>query len=89
MALGAGRSTVLWLVLGQAMVLIAVGLTLGVGGAYAFGQALRGFLFATAPTEPLVYLAMGAAFLAAGVVACYLPARRATSIDPLSALRAD
>jgi len=89
MALGAGRPSVLWLVLSQALLLIAAGLTIGLGGAFVFGRALRGFLFATAPTDPVVYMAMGALFVAFGVLACYLPARRATSIDPLKALRAE
>jgi predicted permease len=89
MALGASRGSVLAMVLQQGMWLLAVGLIIGVAGAFVFGRALAQYLFETAPTDPTVYLAVGALVLAAGSLACLGPARRATSIDPLKALRSE
>jgi predicted permease len=89
MALGATRGSVLQLVLGQAVVLVALGLAIGAGGAYAFSRMIGRFLFQTTPTDPLAYLAGVAVFVLAVLAASYGPARRATSIDPLIALRAE
>jgi predicted permease len=89
MALGASRGSVLQLVLGQGMVLVVAGLLAGVGGAYAFSRLISGFLFATKPTDAMAYAVVAAIFLVVSLVACLAPARRATTIDPLTALRAD
>src|SRR5262249_39793234 len=89
MALGASRSAVLGLVLGQAERLLAVGLVLGAGGALIFSRVLAQYLFHTAPNEPGIYAAVAAIGLVAGTIACLAPARRATKVDPLRALRAD
>jgi len=89
MALGASRSSVLNMVLRQAVWLLVVGLALGAIGAVAFGRALAQYLFDTAPTEPAVYVAVAGFVLLAGTVACVAPARRATRVDPLRALRSE
>jgi putative ABC transport system permease protein len=89
MALGASRPRVLATVLGQALAVVGVGLLLGVGGALALGRVLGAYLYQTAPTDPVVLAAVAGAFLLAGTLACLGPARRATSVDPLTALRAE
>jgi predicted permease len=89
MALGATRSSVLLMVLRQGVVLVGIGLAGGAIGAALFGRALAAYLYKTTPTDPLVYASVAAVFLAAAAVACLGPARRATSIDPLRALKAE
>jgi putative ABC transport system permease protein len=86
-ALGASRRMVLGLVLKQAMLLVAVGLVLGLAGAFAAGQFLTNMLYGVSPRNPLLLaLACCAITLTAGLAA-YLPARCAASIDPMQALR--
>jgi predicted permease len=89
MALGATRTWVLTMVLKQGLGLVALGLVLGVAGASMFATALSAYLFDTPARDPLVLLAETAIFLVAGVLACLGPARRATGVDPLMALRAE
>ena len=89
MALGATRSSVLVMVLRQGVLLVGIGLVGGAIGAAVFGHSLAAYLYKTTPTDPIVYAAVAAVFLAAAVFACLGPARRATSIDPLLALRAE
>jgi putative ABC transport system permease protein len=86
-ALGASRASVLSLVLRQALVFVVTGVVLGVAGAYVFGQVISGFLFETAPTDGLAYGIVATLFVIAALLATFGPARRATSIDPLQALR--
>ncbi|HUF47251.1 MAG TPA: ABC transporter permease [Vicinamibacterales bacterium] len=89
MALGASRGSVLQLVLGQGVVLVAIGVVLGIGGAIAFSRLINRFLFETTPTDPLAYAIVAVVFVGAAIVAAVGPARRATTIDPLTALRAE
>ena len=89
MALGAGRETVLAMVVRQGLTLVAIGLAIGLIAAVAMSRALSAYLYQTTPYDPLVLVAVAAAFLAAGAVACLGPARRATMIDPLIALRTE
>ena len=89
MALGASRASVLQLVLRQGVVLVMVGLLLGVVGAVQFTQLLAAYLFNTAPTEPGTFVAVAVIFLLSALVATFGPARRATSVDPLRALRTE
>jgi ABC-type antimicrobial peptide transport system permease subunit len=89
LALGAVRSDVSRLVLRQGGRLAAVGSVIGLAGAVALMQVLKRMLFGVAPMDPTTFLA-GAAFLfGAALLASYLPARRAASLDPTIALRAD
>jgi predicted permease len=89
MALGASRGSVLRMVLGRGLALVAVGLAAGTVGAVGLGRALAVYLYQTTPTDPIVYAAVGGVFLTSAALACLAPARRATAIDPLSALRAE
>ena len=89
MALGASASGVLRLVLRQGLTLVLVGLALGVAGAFALTRMMSTLLFAVEPTDPLTWLAVALALAAVAALACFAPARRATSIDPLTALRSD
>jgi putative ABC transport system permease protein len=87
MALGARRSDVFRLVVGQGMYLTLIGLGIGLGGALALTRFLRAFLFGVGPTDRMTF---GLVALSLGVVAllaCYIPARRATKVDPRVALR--
>jgi putative ABC transport system permease protein len=89
MALGGTRATVLALVLRQGVIVVVAGLVLGAAGALAFTRLLETYLFATTPTEPAAYVAVAALFFVTALVAALGPARRATTIDPLTALRAE
>src|SRR5262249_36023806 len=86
-ALGASRASVLSMVLRQALGFVAIGVALGLAGAYVFGQVISEFLFETAPTDGFAYSIVAILFVVAALVATFGPARRATSIDPLQALR--
>ena len=89
MALGARRDSVLMMVVRQGLTLVAIGLAIGIAGALAGGRVLSSYLYQTAPRDPLIYAGVAAVFIVAGVVACLIPARRATTVDPLIALRAE
>jgi putative ABC transport system permease protein len=89
MALGATRGSVLRLVLGQSGVLVLIGIAIGLAGAYPFSQLIARYLFQTTPADPLAYAAVALTFLIAALVAAIGPARRATTVDPLLALRTD
>jgi predicted permease len=89
MALGASRLSVLRLVLGQGLALTVLGLVLGLGGAYVFTQLVTQFLFETTRTDISVYVVAALAFVVATLAASAGPARRATGIDPLKALRTE
>jgi ABC-type antimicrobial peptide transport system permease subunit len=86
-ALGAGRSTVLFMVLKQALVLVLIGLVLGLAGAFAGGELLRSMLCGVKPLDPAVLAAACCLIGLTGALAAYVPARRATKIDPMEALR--
>ena len=89
MALGASRGSVLRLVLGEGFLLVGTGLLLGLGGALGFSRLVARFLYATPPTDPLTYSAVGFVFALAALLALLAPARRATSIAPQVAFRTD
>jgi putative ABC transport system permease protein len=77
------------MVVRQGMALVAVGLVGGTVSAVILGRGITAYLYETTPTDPFVYIVMGCVFVAAALVACLGPARRATAIDPLLALKAD
>ncbi|HEY6399829.1 MAG TPA: ABC transporter permease [Blastocatellia bacterium] len=89
MALGASASGVLRLVLRQALTLVLIGLALGVASALALTRLMSTLLFAVEPTDPLTWLAVALALAAVAALACFAPARSATLIDPLTALRGE
>jgi putative ABC transport system permease protein len=87
MALGASRGDVLRLVLKQGIALTAVGLVAGLAGALFLGRSLSSLLFGVGATDPLSFAAVSVVLLGVGVLASYIPARRATKTDPMVALR--
>jgi predicted permease len=87
MALGARRGDVLRLVLAQGLRLGAVGAVLGLAVALAASHLIRGVIYGVAPTDPLSYLASTLVAVGVALAACYFPARRATRVDPMVALR--
>jgi len=89
MALGANPRGVLALILGQGMKLIGAGAVLGIGASFGLTRLMSGLLFETEPADPLTLAAMAALLAAAGGMACWIPARRAMSIDPMTALAAE
>jgi predicted permease len=89
MALGASRNSVLGMVLGQGLLFVGVGLVLGIAASFALARVLQSYLYETTPTDPLTLVAVALAFVIAGTLACLGPALRATTVDPMAALRAE
>ena len=89
MALGAQPANVLRSVLGYGGVLTALGVAIGIGLAAAGGRVIRTLLFGVAPLDPLALIAAGGTLVLFALLACYVPARRATKVDPLVALRSE
>jgi putative ABC transport system permease protein len=87
MALGAQTRDVLQLVLRHALLLVAIGGVIGLAGAYAASRVLKSLLFEVAPTDVTVFLVVPVVLVLVALVACIVPARRATRVDPLVALR--
>jgi predicted permease len=87
MALGATARDVFRLIVGRGMKLTAIGLLLGVGGAFALTRLMRGLLFNISATDPVTFVLISLLLAVAAFLACYIPARRATKVDPLVALR--
>ena len=87
MALGARASDVLTLVVGQGLQLAAIGVALGLAGAFAMTRVLEKFLWGVRPTDPVTFTAVSLLLAAVAMLASYLPARRATHVDPMLALR--
>jgi len=87
MALGARAGQVSWLILRQGLVQLAIGLALGTAGALAAAPVMRALLVQIKPSDPATLAAIALVFTVVTVVACLIPARRATRLDPLTALR--
>jgi len=87
MALGADRSNVLSMVLKQGLATTVIGLLIGVGGALALTRLASSLLFEVKPTDPLTFGAVAGVITLVALVACVVPARRATRVDPMVALR--
>ena len=86
-ALGAASSDVLTMILGQGLRTILIGVVVGIAGALALTRAVASLLFGVTATDPLTFVGVTLLLVAAGLLACYIPARRATRVDPLVALR--
>jgi len=89
MALGAGRGSVLGMILRQGTVLAAIGIGVGLLIAAAVARGLSLFLFGMNPYDPATFAIVAGLLLCSGVVATYFPARRATKVDPVEALRSE
>lgn len=87
MAMGAGQIEVLTLVLGKGLVILCCALAIGVAVAIAFSRVMSGFLFGTSALDPASILGASLLLTTAGFLACYIPARRASKVDPIVALR--
>jgi len=88
-ALGASRTAILRWVLKQGLLLIAAGIAIGLLAAFAATRLLRTMLFGIGPTDVVTYVGLALLLTAVALIACYIPARRATRVDPLVALRAE
>jgi putative ABC transport system permease protein len=88
-ALGAGRGSVVGLIIRQAVLLAAVGIVIGVAGAVGLSRLLQTMLFELSPTDPLSFILVAAGLLLVAIFAAWWPARRAVAVDPLVALRAE
>ena len=89
LAIGASPSGVIWLFVREGMVLTAVGLTAGLAGALAADQWMRTLLFGVTPADPATFAGVAGALIVTAMLATYVPARRAASVDPTDALRND
>jgi predicted permease len=87
MALGASPTNVLSMVLGQGMRTAAIGVVIGIAGSLMLTRTMRSLLFGVTATDPLTFAAVALTLAAVALLACYLPARRATRVDPMVALR--
>ncbi|HEY7911238.1 MAG TPA: FtsX-like permease family protein, partial [Blastocatellia bacterium] len=87
MALGARPRDVLKLVMGHGVVIILIGLSAGLLGAWAVTRLLSGTLYQVSPDDPATFILVAVLLASVALLACYLPARRATRVDPMVALR--
>jgi putative ABC transport system permease protein len=88
LALGATPGSILWLVLGHGLRIAALGTAIGLGAAWIAGQSIARFLYGTSPADPAILVGAAMLLLGTALLACYLPARRATRIDPVRTLSA-
>lgn len=87
MALGAQAKQVLWLVVRRGLVQLAIGLPIGIAGAFGVGRLLQTLLVQTSTRDPVTLGSIAGLMIAVAIAACFWPARRATRLDPVSALR--
>jgi putative ABC transport system permease protein len=87
MALGAQKRHVLKLVLVQGMTLTLIGVAIGIAGAFVLTNLLSSLLYGVKPTDPLTFGTVSFILISAAMLACYFPAKRATKVDPIVALR--
>jgi ABC-type antimicrobial peptide transport system permease subunit len=86
-ALGAQRRDVFQLIMIRGVILVGVGIAVGLGASFAFSRFLQTLLFGVSPNSVTTLVAVSAGLIAVGLLTCYIPARRATKVDPMIALR--
>ncbi|HKE57566.1 MAG TPA: FtsX-like permease family protein, partial [Pyrinomonadaceae bacterium] len=86
---GAGRRAVLLLVVRQGMTLVVIGVVMGLAAALALTRVMKSLLFDLSATDPLTFVLIAALLLVVAFLACYLPARGASQVDPMKALRTE
>lgn len=86
-ALGAQRRDVIGMVLGQGIKLVSLGIVMGLAGAWALTRVMTTLLYGVKPTDPLTFVAVPVLLIVVAILACWLPARQAARVDPLTALR--
>jgi predicted permease len=87
MALGASTGAVVKLVVGEGMILAFTGIAIGLGASFALTRLMSSLLFGVSPTDPLTFTVISLILVGVALVACFVPARRATRVDPMIALR--
>jgi putative ABC transport system permease protein len=87
MALGAERGTVLKLVVREGLLVTLLGIGVGTAAALGAGRVIANYLYGVSPSDPLTYMLMGVGLVSVSLLACFLPARRAIRVDPMTALR--
>ena len=87
MALGAQARDMLRLVMMQGMTLAMIGVTLGLIGSFALQHVMKGLLYGVSATDPMTFVLISLLLFGAALLACYVPAQRATEVDPLTTLR--
>jgi putative ABC transport system permease protein len=89
MALGAEGSDILKMVVGEGVLLVLAGLGLGLAGAFALTRLLKSMLFGVTATDPITFIAISILLFGVALLASFIPARRATKVSPMIALRHD
>jgi ABC-type antimicrobial peptide transport system permease subunit len=88
-ALGAQRGQILGMFVRDGLILTSIGVACGLGAAFAVMRLMQSLLFGVGPFDPLTYVAISVGIFATSCIACWLPSRRAASVDPIHALRAE
>jgi ABC-type antimicrobial peptide transport system permease subunit len=89
MAIGASRTNVVEMILREGLILAGVGVAIGLTGSLALSRLIRSLLFEVGPGDPITLSVVSVLLACLALLACYIPARRATRIDPMAALRCD